>query len=141
MLREKLADSWQPSATIPDLNQCLERTLAKLAQESPHLPKDNHTPHNLALGPQMNGPNGKPLAGHSQETLIEPLTPRELEVLTLIGQGLSNAQIAETLVLSLGTVKFYTTQIYGKMGVRSRVQAINRGHMLGLIHQSPIIAA
>ncbi|HSM55925.1 MAG TPA: tetratricopeptide repeat protein, partial [Candidatus Sulfomarinibacteraceae bacterium] len=49
--------------------------------------------------------------------LVEPLTKREAEVLQLLAEGLSNAQIAERLVLALGTVKYYTSEIYGKLGV------------------------
>jgi ATP/maltotriose-dependent transcriptional regulator MalT len=67
------------------------------------------------------------------EQLVEPLTNRELEVLALIAQGLSNKQVAETLIVSTGTVKWYTSQIYGKLGVNSRTQAIARARELNLI--------
>lgn len=62
----------------------------------------------------------------AKQALVEHLTPRELEVLELIGDGLSNQAIAERLVLSHGTVRWYTQQIYGKLGVRSRTQALAR---------------
>jgi ATP/maltotriose-dependent transcriptional regulator MalT len=65
--------------------------------------------------------------------LVEPLTERELEVLGLIAQGLTNQQIADGLVISVGTVKFYTSQIYGKLGVNSRTQAVARARELGLL--------
>lgn len=65
--------------------------------------------------------------------LVEPLTDRELEVLGLIAQGLTNQQIADELVISVGTVKFYTSQIYGKLGVNSRTQAVARARELGLL--------
>jgi LuxR family maltose regulon positive regulatory protein len=65
--------------------------------------------------------------------LIEPLTRRELEVLGLIGAGYSNQQIADELVLALNTVKRHTSNIYGKLGVRSRAQAILRAQELGLL--------
>jgi LuxR family maltose regulon positive regulatory protein len=65
--------------------------------------------------------------------LIEPLTRRELEVLRLIGAGFSNQQIADELVLALNTVKRHTSNIYGKLGVRSRAQAILRAQELGLL--------
>lgn len=65
--------------------------------------------------------------------LIEPLTEREFEVLRLIAQGMSNQQIADTLILSLGTVKWYTVQIYGKLQVASRTQAVIRARELGLL--------
>jgi DNA-binding NarL/FixJ family response regulator len=58
------------------------------------------------------------------DDLIEPLTPRELEVLKLLAAGLSNRQIAAKLVLSEGTVKFYVHTIMQKLGVHSRTQAL-----------------
>jgi LuxR family transcriptional regulator, maltose regulon positive regulatory protein len=54
---------------------------------------------------------------------VEPLTPREMDVLRLLAQGCSNRQIAEKLVLSEGTVKFYVHIIIEKLGARSRTQA------------------
>jgi len=56
--------------------------------------------------------------------LIEPLTPRELEVLNLLSAGLSNRQIAKKLFLAEGTVKFYMHSILQKLGVNSRTQAL-----------------
>jgi LuxR family maltose regulon positive regulatory protein len=65
--------------------------------------------------------------------LFEPLTPRETQVLQLLGAGYSNRQIAEELVLALNTVKKHTSNIYGKLGVRSRTQAVARARDLGLL--------
>ena len=65
--------------------------------------------------------------------LVEPLTPRELEVLHLIAEGLTNQQIAEELIISVGTVKSYTNQIYGKLGVNSRTQAVARARAVGIL--------
>jgi LuxR family maltose regulon positive regulatory protein len=56
--------------------------------------------------------------------LIEPLSERELEILQLIAAGLSNRQIADTLILTVGTVKWYLNNIYGKLGVASRTLAV-----------------
>jgi predicted ATPase/DNA-binding NarL/FixJ family response regulator len=64
--------------------------------------------------------------------LTEPLNQRELEVLQLIVSGLSNRQIAERLILSEGTVKWYTTQLYSKLGVQNRAQAVYRAQQLAL---------
>jgi DNA-binding CsgD family transcriptional regulator len=64
--------------------------------------------------------------------LVEPLTAREQEVLGLIAEGLSNQAIADKLFLSLGTVKAYTSQIYGKLGVNSRTQAVAQARRLML---------
>ena len=59
-----------------------------------------------------------------RETLHEPLTEREREIVKLIAHGLTNQQIAAQLYLTLDTVKWYNRQIYQKMGVHSRTQAI-----------------
>lgn len=65
--------------------------------------------------------------------LVEQLTERESEVLHLMAEGLSNPQIAERLVLAVGTVKYYTSEIYGKLGVNNRLQAVNRARELDLL--------
>ena len=65
--------------------------------------------------------------------LVEPLTDRELEVLRLVAAGLSNVEIAGQLVLAVGTVKKHISNIYGKLGVKRRAQAIGRAQELRLI--------
>lgn len=65
--------------------------------------------------------------------LIEPLTERELEVLHLVAQGLSNRQIAAQLVLALDTVKGHNRRIYEKFQVQRRTEAVARARALGLI--------
>ena len=65
--------------------------------------------------------------------LVEPLSERELEVLQLIGEGLTNREIASRLFLALNTVKAHTRNIYGKLDVHSRTQAIARSQELGLL--------
>jgi DNA-binding NarL/FixJ family response regulator len=69
----------------------------------------------------------------ASQPLVEPLTPRELEVLHLIAGGRTNKQIAGELILSVGTVKYYTSHIYGKLGVASRTQAVARARELGML--------
>ncbi len=65
--------------------------------------------------------------------LAEPLSERELEVLRLIAEGLSNRDIADKLFLSVGTVKVHTRNIYGKLNVSSRAQAILQAQRLNLL--------
>ena len=65
--------------------------------------------------------------------LIEELSPRELDVLCLIGEGLSNDGIAQQLFLSLGTVKWHTSNIYGKLGVRNRTKAVALAREMGIL--------
>jgi LuxR family maltose regulon positive regulatory protein len=61
-----------------------------------------------------------------QEALVDPLSARELEVLHLIAEGLSNLAIARKLFLSTGTVKVHIKHIYSKLDVNSRTQAVAR---------------
>ena len=67
------------------------------------------------------------------ESVVERLTPREHEILHLIVKGRSNAEIAQQLVVTIGTVKWYIRQIYKKLRVRNRVQAIVRARELDLV--------
>jgi LuxR family maltose regulon positive regulatory protein len=67
--------------------------------------------------------------------LIEPLSKRELEVLALIAQGFSNDEIAGQLYISLSTVKGHTTNIFGKLNVHNRTQAVSQARRLGLVPQ------
>jgi LuxR family maltose regulon positive regulatory protein len=66
-------------------------------------------------------------------SLVEPLTAREREVLCLIAAGLKNQEIADRLVISVATVKRHVTNIYGKLGVSRRIQAIAQAQELGLL--------
>ena len=65
--------------------------------------------------------------------LIEPLSERELEVLRLLAMGLSNTQIADRLVVAVGTVKTHIHNIYGKLGAQNRAQAVTRATELRLL--------
>jgi DNA-binding NarL/FixJ family response regulator len=64
---------------------------------------------------------------------VAPLTPREREVLTLVGAGLSNPEIAARLHLVEGTVKAYVSAVLDRLGVRNRVQAAIVAHEAGLV--------
>ncbi|NTU83767.1 MAG: helix-turn-helix transcriptional regulator [Chloroflexales bacterium] len=65
--------------------------------------------------------------------LVEPLSARELEILRLIAGGHSNQAIADALIIALGTVKKHINNIYGKLAVQSRTQALARARQLGLL--------
>ena len=73
------------------------------------------------------------LPQHRMENLLSPLTMRELEILRLIEKGYSNPEIANELMVTLNTIKKHTSNIYGKLGVSSRTQAIARAHELNLL--------
>jgi two-component system, NarL family, response regulator YdfI len=73
------------------------------------------------------------LQSAEQETLVEPLTPRETEVLQLLGDGLGNKDIAGKLNISEHTIKFHIRSILGKLGATSRTEAVARGLRSGLI--------
>ncbi|KPL78816.1 hypothetical protein ADN00_06240 [Ornatilinea apprima] len=78
---------------------------------------------------------GSVMAGGVKTTanLVEPLSTRELEVLALINRGLSNPEIAAELVVAPSTIKTHINNLYGKLGVQNRVQAIQRARELGLL--------
>jgi LuxR family transcriptional regulator, maltose regulon positive regulatory protein len=65
--------------------------------------------------------------------LVEPLSERELEALQLVAEGLTNRQIGERLYISTATVKKHMENIYGKLHVRNRTQAVARARELGLL--------
>ena len=69
----------------------------------------------------------------SSQPLVEPLSEREMEVLQLIAAGLSNREIGLRLSLSLATVKWHSSNIYGKLGVGNRVTAVATAQQLGLL--------
>jgi DNA-binding CsgD family transcriptional regulator len=99
----------------------------------------------LVLGEQSQGTSAQPAPvlsrgsddlgrrERSSAPLAEPLSEREIEVLGLLAQGLSNQQIADALMIVLGTVKAHNHHIFGKLGVSNRVQALARAQELKLI--------
>jgi LuxR family maltose regulon positive regulatory protein len=68
-----------------------------------------------------------------QQPLIESLTDREMDVLNLLAQRLSNKEIAQELVIAPETVKRHTINIYQKLGVESRRQAVVQAYTIGLL--------
>ncbi len=69
----------------------------------------------------------------AEDLLVEPLSQRELEVLELIAQGLTNREVAQKLYITTSTVKVHTRNIYGKLDVGSRTQAIAKARTLGIL--------
>jgi ATP/maltotriose-dependent transcriptional regulator MalT len=67
------------------------------------------------------------------EPLIETLTTREHDVLALVADGLPNREIAGRLAISEHTVKFHLASVFGKLGVSTRTEAVQRGLRLGVI--------
>jgi len=74
-----------------------------------------------------------PPARSMDAALAEPLTEREVGILRLVAEGLTNRQIAQRLSLAEGTVKNYVTNILGKLGARDRTQAAIRARELGVV--------
>lgn len=74
-----------------------------------------------------------PVSKQGSQALIEPLSERELEILALVAEGLSNREICERLFLALSTVKGHNRNIFDKLHVRRRTEAVARARELGLI--------
>ena len=85
-----------------------------------------------AFGERHAAPPG-PRAAAAVLGLVEPLTARELEVLTLLAAGASNQAIARELVISLDTAKKHVSHVLGKLGAANRTEAVTRARQLGLI--------
>lgn len=81
--------------------------------------------------PKREGGNSNP--SHHADSLIEPLSERELEILQLIEKGLSNRDIAQRLFLALSTVKGHNRNIFDKLQVQRRTEAVARARQLGLL--------
>jgi NarL family two-component system response regulator YdfI len=88
----------------------------------------------VAAGLQIVRTNGSAAAENESDlAFFEPLTDRELRVLNLVADGLSNPQIARLLGISRNTVKFHVSSIISKLGATSRTEAVTIGVKRGLI--------
>ena len=94
----------------------------------PHLVK-----HLLAAYPADGQERGVPASEAEDADWVEPLSEREIEILSLIAEGSTNQEIAGKVFLSLNTVKAHTRNIYGKLGVNNRTQAVARARTLGIL--------
>lgn len=72
-------------------------------------------------------------SGADDDTPVEKLTPREVEVLQLMAAGLTNKAIGVRLAISANTVKYHVNTILSKLGAQSRTEAVVRGSRLGLV--------
>jgi LuxR family maltose regulon positive regulatory protein len=120
------------------LRQALGRGIAvdyvdRLLNAMPEQMKDERRTTNVMDSSIVAHTNvGRPSSPHARVG-FEPLNDREMQVLRLLAAGLSNRQIAEELYLSINTVKWYNRQIYDKLGVGRRGQAVARAQELGLL--------
>jgi DNA-binding NarL/FixJ family response regulator len=78
------------------------------------------------------GAGARPAPSSSPASLPDDLTPREAEVLSLVAEGLSNREIASTLVVSEATVKTHINHVFAKIGARDRAQAVHYAYTRGL---------
>jgi LuxR family maltose regulon positive regulatory protein len=88
----------------------------------------------LAAFPVAEPEQARPSEAQTPEPdLVEPLSERELEILELLAEGLTNREIASRLYLALNTVKAHSRNIYGKLDAHSRMQAVARARALGIL--------
>ena len=83
--------------------------------------------------PQVSSPPCAQPTTHTPQPLTEPLSDRELEILRLIETGMTNREIADKLYIAISTVKTHINNLYGKLGVSNRVQALARAREVGLL--------
>ena len=102
----------------------IDQTFAPLLPELRHIAPSFVDRVLTMLGNEPFDPNAQ---------LIEPLSTRELEIIELIALGSSNRDIAEQLIISVGTVKKHAANIYGKLGVNNRTAAIAQARELGFL--------
>lgn len=78
-------------------------------------------------------PTGEPFVPDNAKREALGITPREMEILELIAQGLSNREIAEKLFVSENTVKTHSSRVFDKLGAKRRTQAVQMGKEVGLL--------
>ncbi len=121
----------QPSGFVRlyvDLGPPLAELLREMLHRSSFASYIRSILHAFAASPAV----AQQYAGNN-DILVEPLTPRELEIVALMGKHFSNKQIAAELVISVSTVKRHAINIYQKLGVHNRREAVEAAATLGLI--------
>ena len=123
----KMLDKLAAKGHMRVLNQngVLEYTLFRKDRPEEQEPSLEASP---AKSPTANGSSGA-----TPESLVEPLSERELEVLALLASGRSNKEIARDLFVAVGTVKTHTNNIYRKLGTKNRAEALARARSLKLL--------
>jgi WD40 repeat protein/serine/threonine protein kinase len=119
-----------PLPEITTLDAKIAREINRVIQQATAKDPEQRYPDALAFAADFREAVG---FNRTPTDVIELLTPREHEILQLIIDGLSNKEIAQKLTITLSTVKWYVYQIYDKLGVRSRVQAMVRARDLNLL--------
>jgi LuxR family transcriptional regulator, maltose regulon positive regulatory protein len=123
-----------------DEGQPMQDLLAYIVESQP----TSYTAQLLTAFPRQESPDPVQQSSHRSQShpqsqpsygLLEPLSPREIEILRLIISGSSNNDISGQLFLSLNTVKKHVSNIFGKLEVSSRVQAVERARKLGIIEK------
>jgi LuxR family maltose regulon positive regulatory protein len=110
----------------------LARLLYRAAEQT-STPTGAYIGQLLAAFPPALEPSEQAKHQRLKTELIEPLSEREIEILRLIAAGLSNQKIAGQLILSLNTIKTHTGNIYAKLSVNSRAQAIAKARALDIL--------
>ena len=87
----------------------------------------------VVKGVEVAAPPSQPFAVNETRREDLGITPRELEILALIAQGMSNREIAEKLYVSENTVKTHSSRVFDKLGARRRTQAVQLGKEFGLL--------
>jgi DNA-binding NarL/FixJ family response regulator len=87
----------------------------------------------VAGGLLVRAPRPRESSGFAPAVEESPLTPRETEVLTLIGQGMSNKSVARHLGISVHTVKFHLEALFARLGATNRAEAVAKGLLGGVI--------
>jgi DNA-binding NarL/FixJ family response regulator len=111
--------------------------LATADFEAMHMPSYLTRAIELRRSTEAGAPNGAALRQRGSQDDVDPLTDREREVATLISQGMSNREIAATLVISESTAEVHVKHVLSKLGLKSRSQvavwAANRNRQAGAI--------